>query len=191
MLPFGLFCLALAVASTYWPRSKRWWGGHGYRVRIIRRNSWISVGALLFLGLGIYLPGRMRAGRPPAAEMLAPQTPESPSITRTATPTPHVVEAPSWPAPDTPILGLRMTVGVEETRQAEDDAPVYLHCGAERWPVKTLSDPDAEKVNFNPVPATISELTALPAPPTLPPDHRIVPVELTTYVVRARLLAGC
>jgi hypothetical protein len=53
---------------------------------------------------------------------------------------------------------------------------------------ETLSDSDAAKVNFNPVPATISELTALPAPATLPNDHRIAPVGLTTYVVRARLI---
>jgi hypothetical protein len=38
------------------------------------------------------------------------------------------------------------------------------------------------------VPTTISQLGALPPPPDLPNDRRIAPAELTTYVVRARLL---
>ena len=38
------------------------------------------------------------------------------------------------------------------------------------------------------MPATIAQLGALPPPSDLPNDQRIAPAELTTYVVRARLL---
>ncbi len=63
------------------------------------------------------------------------------------------------------------------------------HCGTERWPVKTLSDPDAGHVNFAPVVATVDQLRSLPAPADLPADSRIVPVETTTYQVTARIEA--
>jgi hypothetical protein len=59
-------------------------------------------------------------------------------------------------------------------------------CGVERWSVKTLSDPDARRVNFHPRTTSVSALRRL---------HRIYtggrarPVELTTYRVRARLVA--
>jgi hypothetical protein len=89
---------------------------------------------------------------------------------------------------NTLIPGLNTTIGFEEAKQAEDDAPTQLRCGAAQWPVKTLSDADNCKVNFQPVPATITQLTSIPLPPDLPNDHRIAPVELTTFVVRARIL---
>jgi hypothetical protein len=38
-----------------------------------------------------------------------------------------------------------------------------LTCGVERWPVKTLSDPDAARVRFTPISSTISLLNALDA----------------------------
>ncbi len=67
--------------------------------------------------------------------------------------------------------------------EAPGDAPGTggEHCGTERWPVKTLSDGDAARVNFNPVPATVSDLRALPAPGSLPQSSRIAPTELTTF----------
>jgi hypothetical protein len=61
-------------------------------------------------------------------------------------------------------------------------------CGAERWLVKTLSDPDAGNVNLNPVPETVADLIKL-TPPAIPPANgRVAPVELTTYKVRAVVL---
>lgn len=63
-----------------------------------------------------------------------------------------------------------------------------VDCGAERQRVKTLSDPDAARVNHHPVRITVRELLKLERPESLPPnidDHRIAPVELTKYVVRA------
>jgi len=48
------------------------------------------------------------------------------------------------------------------TAMAEDLAAVT--CGTERWPVKTLSDPDAGKVQFQPVATSVEELRSLPKP---------------------------
>jgi len=48
-----------------------------------------------------------------------------------------------------------------------------LKCGSERWLVKTLSDPDAPKVNLTPEDSTIGYLGALRAPQTLPGESRI------------------
>ncbi len=64
---------------------------------------------------------------------------------------------------------------------------VGYRCGSDRWPVKTLSDVDADKVNLTPVRSTVSALvsTSRPQGVIFPYDHRVAPVELTTYVVRA------
>lgn len=61
-------------------------------------------------------------------------------------------------------------------------------CGVERWPVKTLSDPDASRVNLQPRLTTIAQLAAL-TPPTSLTQSRMAPVELQTFTVRARLVA--
>jgi hypothetical protein len=42
-------------------------------------------------------------------------------------------------------------------------SPAPLTCGVERWPVKTLADADAGRINFVPVSSTISILSGLPA----------------------------
>jgi hypothetical protein len=62
------------------------------------------------------------------------------------------------------------------------------HCGTERWAVKTLSDGDAARVHFSPVPATVTELRARPAPGSLPQASRIAPTELTTFSVTANVV---
>jgi hypothetical protein len=72
------------------------------------------------------------------------------------------------------------------------------HCGTERWAVKTLTDTDAARVDTTPRAATVAGLIALQVPasvplrrsgrPALPPNARIVPIELTTYRVEALLL---
>jgi hypothetical protein len=64
---------------------------------------------------------------------------------------------------------------------------VGYRCGSDRWPVKTLSDLDADKVNLMPVHSTVSALVSTPRPQgvVFSYDHRIAPVELTTYVVGA------
>jgi len=62
------------------------------------------------------------------------------------------------------------------------------HCGVERWAVKTLRNPDRERVQHQPVDATIQQLIALTRPMVLSPVARADPVEVTVYRVQARLL---
>jgi hypothetical protein len=62
-------------------------------------------------------------------------------------------------------------------------------CGVERWPVKTLSDADRERVRLHDtVNTTIEALVALQRPAILSADARADSVELTVYRVEARLL---
>ncbi len=68
-------------------------------------------------------------------------------------------------------------------------APGYgVHCGKERWGVKTLSDAGAAAVNLTPVPKTVSELISLSAPAANSETERISPVEKQAFQVRARLV---
>ena len=60
-------------------------------------------------------------------------------------------------------------------------------CGLQRWPVKTLSDSDAAKVDFRPRPADVTSLRALAAPASLPQDSRVTPTELETYVIQVEV----
>ena len=64
-----------------------------------------------------------------------------------------------------------------------------IYCGTERWLVKTLSDPDRERVRLQPVDATVEELVALQRPAVLSPVGRAAPVELTVYRLEARLVS--
>ncbi len=80
-----------------------------------------------------------------------------------------------------PNLPAAQTAGLAPGSTPEDLSQV--HCGVERWGTKTLSDPDVGLVNFVPVPATIDQLRAIPAPPTLPTVGRVKPAELATYTV--------
>ena len=62
-------------------------------------------------------------------------------------------------------------------------------CGVERWPVKTLSDADRERIRLrDTVSTTIEALVALQRPVALSAEARADPVELTVYRVEARLL---
>jgi hypothetical protein len=86
-----------------------------------------------------------------------------------------------------------------------------LVCGVERWPIKTLADQGASRVNLTPVPTSVDELLQLPVPVTVSQaprpepggggrrgqvedsapagrNQRAEPVELTTYQVTARLV---
>jgi hypothetical protein len=66
--------------------------------------------------------------------------------------------------------------------------PAGAACGVERWAVKTLSDADANSVNFTPVTSSVGQLRALPRPGSLPPNSRIAPTELTVFSVTAQLV---
>ncbi|MDP9237413.1 MAG: hypothetical protein M3P30_08470 [Chloroflexota bacterium] len=63
-----------------------------------------------------------------------------------------------------------------------------VRCGVERWPVKTLSDGDAGRIDFTPVPATVAQLRALPFPASHPQASRIAPTELTTFSITATVV---
>jgi hypothetical protein len=54
--------------------------------------------------------------------------------------------------------------------------------------VKTLTDVDHALVVLTPVPETVHHLRALTRPHSPPANNRVVPVELTTYQVRALLI---
>ena len=66
--------------------------------------------------------------------------------------------------------------------------PTTLHCGAERWAVKTGQDLATNQIDLTNVhPATIAELTAIPPPHA--PSARTPPVETTVYQVQGTVAA--
>jgi len=109
--------------------------------------------------------------------LVACQNGTSSSDKRTATPA----------ATKAPVATVTQTA-IEPSPAGASSASSGVHCGTERWPVKTLSDADAGLVNFTRVPATVSSLVSLPKPSSLPSSSRIVPTELTVYTVTARLV---
>ena len=61
-------------------------------------------------------------------------------------------------------------------------------CGVERWPVKTGTDLDAGLINLSsPTATTISSLSSISAPGTLPDNQRVQPTETTLWVLNATL----
>jgi hypothetical protein len=79
--------------------------------------------------------------------------------------------------------------GVGATAAGEHEQTRVLHgalCGVERWPVKTLSDPQARQVDTRPRPATVRYLGSLPAQAG-GQDSR-GPLETRTFAVQARLV---
>jgi hypothetical protein len=73
-------------------------------------------------------------------------------------------------------------------RKGKESPEAGITCGEERWPVKTLSDRDAARVNLTPTAGSVAELRALPTPARRPISSRVAPVELTTYSVTARVV---
>jgi hypothetical protein len=71
--------------------------------------------------------------------------------------------------------------------QASSGAAMCGDINGPRWPVKTLSDNSADKVDYAPRPASVSELVRLPAPTVDARTPRMVGVETTTYRLRVRL----
>jgi hypothetical protein len=61
-----------------------------------------------------------------------------------------------------------------------------VHCGTERWRIKTIFDNDAKSINFTPRHASISELVALHAPAVLSDERS--DAEKQVYSVEAVLL---
>jgi len=63
------------------------------------------------------------------------------------------------------------------------------YCGSDRWSVKTLSDPDAPKVNMTPQVTTVTWLRSQLRPVDAPQNARIAPIEMQAFQVTARLVA--
>ena len=61
-----------------------------------------------------------------------------------------------------------------------------VHCGTERWRIKTIFDNDAKRINFQPRHISVSELVALPAPEVLSDERS--DAEKQVYSVEAVLL---
>jgi hypothetical protein len=62
------------------------------------------------------------------------------------------------------------------------------NCGTERWPVKTGTDADRNRVSTHPRTVSITYLRRRHEPSTRPQSSRVAPVELRTYRVHARLV---
>ena len=62
-------------------------------------------------------------------------------------------------------------------------------CGTERWPVKTATDKDKEAIVATSVPATVNQLSQIPAPvdPSIKRDTRYAPTELAVYEITAKM----
>jgi hypothetical protein len=61
-----------------------------------------------------------------------------------------------------------------------------VHCGTERWRIKTIFDNDAKRINFMPRHMSVSELVSLPAPEVLSDERS--EAEKQVYSVEAVLL---
>jgi hypothetical protein len=80
------------------------------------------------------------------------------------------------------------TSGEEREATVAHAAALTGSCGVERWSVKTGTDADAGQINTSSsTPTTISALTTLPQPSSLPANNRLAPTETTEFQVRATL----
>jgi len=59
-----------------------------------------------------------------------------------------------------------------------------VNCGVERWSVKTGTDADIGSVNLSPQDTTISALTSIARPSSLPPNNRASPAERQVWRLR-------
>jgi hypothetical protein len=99
---------------------------------------------------------------------------------------PSVVAGPPASNPLTQMASGAQLPAVAPTLSAPPLPPEGYRCGVERWPVKTLSDLDALRVNLTPIRSSVMELTSIPRPSgSFSYNRRVAPIELTTYVVKA------
>jgi hypothetical protein len=83
--------------------------------------------------------------------------------------------------------GAQLRAGAEAGEEHEATRLVHgALCGVERWPVKTLSDPQAREVEVTPHPATVRYLGSLPA--RAGGQDTRGPLETRTFAVQARLV---
>jgi hypothetical protein len=83
--------------------------------------------------------------------------------------------------------GAQLRPGAEAGEEHEATRTIHgVTCGYERWPVKTLTDPGARRIDFAVRPATVRYLGSLPASPG-GRDSR-GPLESRVFGVQARLV---
>jgi len=81
----------------------------------------------------------------------------------------------------TPLFILALTLLLAPGARAQ--------CNSERWSIKTGTDSGASSINLNsPTATTIANLTAIPAPGTIPDEQRIQPTETTLWRISATLV---
>lgn len=62
-------------------------------------------------------------------------------------------------------------------------------CGHVRWAIKTGTDRDASEVTLSDVvPATVEDFSSMSTPAHVPLHHRVKPVEVSVYYVKATLV---
>jgi len=65
-----------------------------------------------------------------------------------------------------------------------------MHCGTERWAIKTLTDSNsADVAKARPTDSSVSELTSKEAPARLPQNSRVAPIENQQFTIKALLIA--
>ena len=100
---------------------------------------------------------------------------------------------PAVPAEDSESAASSTSGADSVARPSDSDSPVAspstpsgvtsvppgIHCGTERWAVKTMSDAYAGQVGTTAVQSSVRDLRSLPAPHNLPNTSRIAPTETT------------
>jgi hypothetical protein len=95
-----------------------------------------------------------------------------------------VLAAPSPPHAQGPVSGCPV---FDFTPIPPPSARCGRSCGRDRWPVKTLSDPDRHRIRAEPVFTMVESLAALPRPPHRPHDRRVAPTETTIFCVEGMI----
>src|SRR6478672_12352608 len=84
--------------------------------------------------------------------------------------------------------GAQLRPGAEAGEEHEATRTIHgVTCGYERWPVKTLTDPEARRIDFAVRPATVRYLGSLPASPGSRDSRG--PLESRVFGVQARVLS--
>lgn len=86
-------------------------------------------------------------------------------------------------------IGIHVFVLVFAALSEAPTAQPQSACGVVRWRVKVGIDDDAARVDTSPIRTTVAELVSLTRPQVnFPQRKRVAPVELQTFLLRARLV---
>ncbi len=109
----------------------------------------------------------------------------------TATCAPKTAPPPPLPAPTPEPIAEPTTPPAEEESHAfmaVEPGICGVHCGTERWRVKTLSGTGAQGVDFTPQSRTVKQLSAATTPASLSNTQRDTAIEKQTVRVRGVLI---